>query len=168
MEVISVIIERIIAEHKVILADFKTLEKVSNDASALKAIEKGKDAFMPGRLAPLEGLNQLEAMRVKLDKGLRDHFHWEEITLLDAFNEYKADLLVPTLKTLMSEHEDIREGLGELKGLVGELRTEHLSHQLWESKAYDMRAHMINLQKKVEIHAMTEQRLLDDLLKRTR
>jgi hypothetical protein len=64
----------------------------------------------------------------------------------------------------MSEHENIREGLGELKGLVEELRTEELSHQLWEAKAYDMRAHMTNLQKTIETHAAKEQRLLNDLL----
>ena len=87
MEAIAVIVERVIAEHKTIMADFQSLEKISNDATALKAIEKGKELFMPGRPDSSEGLKQLEAVRLKLDKGLRDHFHWEEVTLLDAFNE---------------------------------------------------------------------------------
>jgi hypothetical protein len=168
MEEIAAIIERVIAEHKVILADLKSLEKVSNDAVALKAIDKGKEAFMPGRRASKDGLNQLEAVRAKLDAGLRKHFQWEEVTLLDAFNEYKANSLIKILKTLMSEHEDIREGLGELKGLIEELHTEQMSHQLWEAKAYDMRAHMSNLQKTIETHALNEQRLLNDLLKQSR
>jgi len=165
MEEIAAIVKRIIAEHKVILAEFKSLEKVGNDATALKAMEKGKDVFMPGRLDPAGGLNQLEAVRQKLDKGLQDHFHWEEITLLDVFNDHKAYSLVQTLKTLMSEHEVIRDRLGELKGLVQELQTEHLSRQIWETKGYDLRARMTSLQKTVEAHALTEQELLNDLLK---
>jgi hypothetical protein len=165
MEEIAAIVERIIAEHKIILADFKSLETVANDASGIKAMEKGKEAFMPGRQNPKENLNQLENIRIKMDKGLRDHFNWEEVTLLDAFNEYKAVSLIPTLKTLLSEHEDIREGLGELKGLIEELRTEQLSFQLWNTKGYDMRAFMSNLQKKVQTHAANEQKLLKELLK---
>lgn len=168
MEEIAAIITRIIAEHKVIMADFISLEKVGNDATALKAIEKSKEVFMPGRPGSIEGLNRLEGVRQKLDKGLHDHFHWEEITLLDAFNEYKAYSLVTALKTLMAEHEIIRDSLGELKGLVQELRTEHLSRQMWETKGYDLRAHMGNLQKTVENHSVTEQSLLNDLLKQNR
>jgi hypothetical protein len=165
MEEIAAIIERVIAEHKIILADLKSLEHVANDASAMKALDKGKDAFMPSRPNPREGLSQLETVRVKLDKGLRDHFQWEEDTLLDAFSEHKATSLIPTLKTLLSEHEDIREGLGELKGLIEELNTENMSYQLWQPKAYDMRAFMSNLQKKIQIHAANEQVLLKKLLK---
>jgi len=167
MEAIAVIVERVIAEHKTIMADFQSLEKISNDATALKAIEKGKELFMPGRPDSSEGLKQLETVRLKLDKGLRDHFHWEEVTLLDAFNEYKAFALVPVLKQLMSEHDTIREGLGELKGLTEELRSEKLSHQMWEPKGYEIRAYITRLLKTVEIHAKGEQVILKDLLKQS-
>jgi hypothetical protein len=165
MEELTAIVERVIAEHKIILADFKSMENVANDASAMKAMEKGKAAFMPSRLNPAEGLKQLEPIRIKLDKGLNDHFKWEENTLLDAFNEHKAMSLIPTLKTLMSEHGEIREGLGELKGLMEELHTEEISFQIWQTKGYDLRAYMTNLQKKVQTHAANEQRLLNNLLK---
>jgi hypothetical protein len=100
---ITNIIERVIAEHKVILADLKTLNRIGNDATALEAINKGKEAFMPGRLGIREGLNQLEDIRAKLDKGLLAHFHWEEITLLNAFQENKADSLIP-----VSENSNVR------------------------------------------------------------
>jgi iron-sulfur cluster repair protein YtfE (RIC family) len=167
MEGIAAIVQKVIAEHKVIMADFKSLEKVGNDATALKAIEKGKELFMPGRLDASEGLKQFEAVRVKLDQGLLNHFDWEERTLLDAFIEYKAFSLVPALKRLMSEHDTIREGLGELKGLTEELRSEHLSHQMWEPKGYEMRAFIIRLFKTVETHAIGEQSLLNDLLRQS-
>ena len=165
MEEIAAIVERIIAEHKVILADLTSFEKVSNDATAYRAIESGKEAFMPGRLASREGLKRLDDARARVDTGLHNHFHWEETTLLDAFTRYRADSLIPTLKTLMSEHDGIRDRLGELKGLVEELSTEKLSRHLWEAKAYDMRAHMTNLQKTVQTHAASEQVLFNELLK---
>ena len=167
MEKIAVIVRKVIAEHKTILADFKSLEKVGNDAIALKAIEQGKEVFMPGRLNSSEGLKKFEEIRVKLDTGLRNHFHWEEVTLLDAFNEYRAFSLVPALKKLMSEHDTIREGLGELKGLTEELQSERLSHQMWEPKGYEIRAFITRLFKTVENHALNEQVILNDLLKQS-
>jgi hypothetical protein len=167
MEGVAAIIERIIAEHNVILDSFKSAERVANDAAALKGLEKGKDSFMPGRLVSEEGLNRLEAARAKVDQGLNDHFHWEETTLMEAFLAFKADNLVPLLKTLMAEHHEIRSGLSQLKTLVAELISGGLSHQIWEAKAYDMRAFMTNLHKTVETHAINEQRLLNDLLKQS-
>jgi hypothetical protein len=167
MEVVAAIVQKVIAEHKVILADFKALEKMSNDATALKAIQKTKEVFMPGRLNSSEGLKQFEDLRAKLEKGLLDHFHWEEITLLEAFTLYKGFSMVSALKTLMAEHDTIREGLGELKGLMDELRSERLSHQMWETKGYDIRARITQLFKTVETHAMGEMVLLNDLLKQT-
>jgi hypothetical protein len=85
---ILAIIDKVIAEHKILLADFQTLEKVGNDAGALITMEKSKDVFKPGVLSPRDGLLKLKEMRDKVTAGLEAHFNREETALLDAFQVF--------------------------------------------------------------------------------
>jgi hypothetical protein len=157
---ILTIIETIIEEHKIILADFQKMENVVNDAGALNAIEKSKDIFRPGQLSPREGLQQLKGLRDKVDTGISVHFNREETALLQAFQEYgKTDLML-ALKTLLTEHGEIRSELDILEGQIDELLTEKPSRALWESKGYDLRARINQVHKTMAEHATDEQLLL--------
>jgi hypothetical protein len=157
---ILAIIDKIIEEHKIILADFQSLEKVVNDAGALLAMEMSREAFMPGRLSPREGLQKLDQMRDKVTTGLEAHFIREETALLEALQEYGHADLIAALKNLLNAHLEIRSELDILKDQVGELLPEKLSRSLWESKGYDIRARINQLHKTMAAHAADEQLLL--------
>jgi hypothetical protein len=165
MEDVLAIIERVIQEHKVILSEFKELETISNDSLALEAIKQSKEAFMPGRLSPRQGLHKMNEIRDKLEEGLEKHFSMEETKLLEAFEKYADKSLVKALQTLLTQHSEIRVHLNELKELISELLPEELSRHLWESKAYDMRAHATNIHNLLDAHAREEKRILDQLRK---
>jgi hypothetical protein len=153
-------IEKIIEEHKIILADFDTLEKVVNDAGAMVAMEKSKDAFMPGRPWRREDLQKLEETRNMVMVGLEAHFNREETALLGAFREYGRQDFITSLLNLLADHRVIRSELVEVKQDVSELLGEKLSRALWESKGYDIRARISKLHKTVAKHAGEEQILL--------
>jgi hypothetical protein len=157
---ILAIIDRIIEEHKIILAEFQTLEGVANDAGAIMTLERTKDAFMPGRASSLDGLQNLDDMRSKVTAGLEAHFNREETALLDAFQEYGQADLVASLKNLLLQHTEIRSGLSDFKRQIAELRNEKLSRNLWETKGYDIRAGINQLHKTMASHAADEQKLL--------
>jgi len=165
MESVISIIDRIIEEHKVILSEAKSLEVVTNDTFALEAIRQGREAFMPGRFDPKEGLLKLESLRAKLEQGLEKHFNMEETRLLEGIQRFAGDALLSTYETLLKEHREIRERMAELKGHVDELLTEYLSRHVWESKAYDMRAHMTNIYSRIAVHASNEEKLLHQVRK---
>jgi len=165
MENLAALIDRIIEEHRVILDNARNLEGVANDAGALKSIQSGKEAFMPGRGNSPEGLRKLESQRGKLEIGLLAHFDREETLLLQGFRDYGDEKIFKSLETILNEHTVIRERLMELKGLVAELIAEPQSRHVWEAKAYDMRAHISNLYNLVKIHAAAEQQILHSVRK---
>jgi hemerythrin-like domain-containing protein len=166
------IIEKIMEEHKIILADFQALENISNDAGALIILEKGKDVFKPGQLSPRDGLIKLNEMRNIVAIGIEAHFYREETALLKGLREYGQPDFVTALKTLLNEHLDIRNELNVLKSHIEELQTEKLSRMLWESRGYDLRARISQLHKTMAAHAANEQILLhkveESLVNRTK
>lgn len=157
------IIEKIIEEHKIILADFQVFENVINDAGALMSLEKGKDVFKPGQFSPREGLIKLNQIHNTVTVGIEAHFNREETALLKAFLDYGQADFVTALKKLLNEHLDIRNELKVLKGHIEELQTEKLSRMLWESKGYDLRARIGQLHKTMATHAASEQVLLHQI-----
>jgi hypothetical protein len=159
------LIERIIEEHKIILADFETLEKVFNDAGALILLSKSGDAFMPGRPSPTEGLKKLDESRNKVAVGLEAHFNREETVLLKAFESYGEEEHVTALKNLLKAHIEIRSELSILKGDVAELLTEKVSRNLWEAKGYEVKARINQVHKTMAGHASEEQVLLNKVRK---
>jgi iron-sulfur cluster repair protein YtfE (RIC family) len=157
---ILAIIDQIIEEHKVILAEFESLEKVSNDATAMLALARGQDHFMPGRPSPREGLKKLEEVRQKVTEGLEAHFVREETALLNAFQEYGRSDLVSALKSLLTAHIELRSELGLLKTHMAELLNETLSRNLWEASGYEIKARITQIHKTIAEHAGEEQILL--------
>ena len=160
-----VIIDQIIEEHKVLLAQANQFEKITNDAGAMKALTRSKEIFMPGRIDQVQSLKKFEELRNTIQEGLNAHFNREETYLLDAILENGDQDVITAFKNLFSEHTAFRASLSELKAESDELINGQISRSLWETKAYDMRAHVTEMNKNLEKHARNETKLLGDLRK---
>jgi len=163
MEEALAVIEKIIEDHKVIKQRFQTLERVANDAEAMTGFEKAKEAFMPGRLSQKQGLQELQESLDAIERGLHIHFHNEETGLLGVVERYGDEELKSALRSLLLEHEDLRNRLAHSKKHVAELIGGGLSRHLWEASAHDMRAYISHTRKLLEVHAEIEQELLHKL-----
>lgn len=168
MEEAIAIIEKIIEEHKAIKQNFQTLEQVANDASALLVLEETKEDFMPGRFNQRPGLQRLAESLEVIDKGLQAHFDREETALLAVFDKHGDEELASSLRSLLLEHEDLRNRFAHSKKHVAELSGGGLSRHLWEASAHDMRAYISHTRKLLEAHAEIEQELLHELQYRLR
>jgi hypothetical protein len=163
MEDALAIIEQIIAEHKVISQHFQATEQIANDAEALTSFDNAKEVFMPGRLAPQSGLQELQASLDKIEPGLLRHFHLEETRLPDIVGKYGDEENKSDLRSLLLEHEDLRNRLAHSKKHVLELIEGGLSRHLWEASAHDMRAYFSHTRKLLGAHAGIEYELLHEL-----
>ena len=160
------LIEQLLEEHKGIKQDVQHLERVANDAGALKEIDAGKEDFVPGRFDQGQGLRRLRAALDEISRGLDAHFSREETGLLAAFESHGDEELAVSLRTLLREHEDLRERLAYASRYVGELSGGGLARHLWEASANDIRAHLSHTRKLIEAHAEAEQELFHQLKKR--
>ena len=163
MEETLALIEKIVEEHKSIMQGVRSLEQAASDAEAIVGLEKAKETFMPGRLEQEQGLKKLQASLEAIDQGLRAHFNREETGLMNVFEKHGNKELATALRSLLLEHEDLRNRLAHAKKHVAELMSGGLSRHLWEASAHDMRAHISHTRKLLEAHAEIEQELFHRL-----
>ena len=163
MEQALAVIEQIIKEHEVISQRFQAAEQVANDTEALAGFDKAKEAFMPGRLAPQPGLQELQASLETIGEGLQKHFHREETGLLGVVERYGDEENKSDLRSLLLEHKDFRNRLAHSKKHVMDLIGGGLSRHLWEASAHDMRAYFSHTRKLLEAHVGIEYELLHEL-----
>ena len=163
MEETLALIEKIVEEHKSIMQGVRSLEQAASDAEAIVGLEKAKETFMPGRLEQEQGLKKLQASLEAIDQGLRAHFNREETGLMNVFEKHGNKELASALRSLLLEHEDLRNRLAHAKKHVAELVSGGLSRHLWEASAHDMRAHISHTRKLLEAHAEIEQELFHRL-----
>ncbi len=158
------LIDKIIEEHKQILARFRSLEQVANDAQALSALDRAKEDFLPGRLDDQKGgLQKWQESLETIDRGIKAHFDREETGLLAAFEKHGGRMLVSALRVLLSEHEELRNRLVRLKKDVAELAAGGLSREVWEGKAWGVRVYIGHTWKLFQSHARSEQKLFRTL-----
>ena len=157
------LIEKIIEEHKVIMQGIRTLERAANDAEAMVGLEKAKETFMPGRFEQEQGLKKLQESLEVIDQGIRAHFNREETGLMDVFEKHGNKEFALALRSLLLEHEDLRNRLEHAKKHVAELMGGGLSRHVWEASAHDMRAHISHTHKLFAAHAGIEQELFHKL-----
>jgi iron-sulfur cluster repair protein YtfE (RIC family) len=156
-------VNKLIEEHKAIVKDAGSLEQVANDAALLEELREARDAFVPGRFDQKKSLQKLQELLEMIDRGLKEHFNREETGLLAAFEKHGDRKLVSTLKSLLLEHEDLRNRLSHAKEHVAELVSGGLARHLWEASANDMRAHLSHTRKLLEAHANVENELFVEL-----
>lgn len=156
-----VLIEKIIEEHKQIIGSVRALEQVTNDASALRVLDKAKEDFVPGRLDNQKrGLQSWQESLETIDQGIQAHFDREETGLLAAFEKHGGKMLVSALRVLLTEHEGLRDRLVKLKKDVAELAAGGSSREVWEGRAWGIRVYVSHTRKLFEAHAQSEQELL--------
>ena len=160
------IIERIIAEHKVISKRLGNLERVANDAQAMMGFEQAKEVFMPGRLDQKQGLQELVNTLQMIEDGLHRHFHFEETSLPTVVGRYKDEEFNSSMRSILLEHIDLRNRLAHSKKHVAELTEGDMARHRWEASAHDMRAYISHTRKLLEAHAEIEQELLHRLRSR--
>ena len=160
------IIERVIAEHKTIRQGFENLEKVANDAEAMKGFEEAKEAFMPGRLDQTHGLSQLKDTLGAIEDGLQRHFHFEEKYLPAVVDRRGDEEAKSSLRSILLEHVDLRGRLAHSKEHADELVSAGMARHRWEASAHDMRTYISHTRKLLEAHAEIEQELLHELRQR--
>ena len=165
MEDNAVLITQILDEHKVIKQQMQSLEQVGNDVEALAGLDEIKGDFMPGRLDQSQSLKRLQDLLDKISHGLEEHFAREETGLLAAFEKHGDKGLASAMRSLLLEHEDLRNRLAHSRKHAAELSDSGLSRHLWAASAYDMRAHLSHTRKLIEAHAETEQKLFHKLKK---
>jgi len=163
MEDIISIIDKIIEEHKIILADAKKMETAVNDAQSIMALEISKETFIPGRLDHHSDLIKLEEIRIKVEEGLKAHFNREETGLLIAFQKHGEKRLVDALQTLLLEHQEIRSRFDHQRVEIEELIHGKLSRHVWEGRANELRGHIAQTNKLLAAHANYEQEMLFNL-----
>ena len=157
------LIEKVIEEHKSIMQGVQTLEQAASDAEVIVDLEKAKETFMPGRLEQEKGLQKLQEALEAIDQGLRAHFNREETGLMNVFEKHGNKELSTAFRSLLLEHEDLRNRLAHAKKHAAELVSGGLSRHLWEASAHDMRAHISHTRKLLEAHAEIEQELFHKL-----
>jgi len=157
------LIDQILEEHKLIVKRVQNLEQAANDAEALLGLESAKEQFVPGRFDQGESLKNLKQWLETIDEGLQAHFDREETALLTAFEKQGDKGPASELRSLLLEHEDLRDRIAHSRKHVAELIGGGLSRQLWEARAHDMRAHISHTRKLLEAHAEMEQELLQRL-----
>ncbi len=160
MKAALVLIEQVIKEHKTLLRRLQNLERITNDAQAIRGFGQVQDNFMPGRLDQKKELNKLEKMADLIDRGLQAHFNREETSVLAAFEEQGDREISSAFSSLLLEHNDLRNRLAHTRNHVAQLTGGQLSRHHWEATAYDMRAHISHTRKLLEAHAEVEQELL--------
>jgi hemerythrin-like domain-containing protein len=159
MEEVIKLIDKIIEEHKTIMGRLETLEQVANDAEAIASFDKAKQVFMPGRPKQKEDLQVFQDLLDKINRGFRAHFKREETAALTAFERYGDKNMASSLRSLLLEHDDLRNRITHAKQHVDQLTGGNLSRQVWEATAYDIRAHISHTKKLVEAHAEIEKEL---------
>ena len=165
MNEVLAMIERLVEEHKLIRKETQTIERIANDASALKTLEEAKGGFMPGKPEHVEGLKILAESLEKIEKGLHIHFDWEEKAVLSTVDKEGGKQVKTAFQSLLEEHDDLRKRFARAKQHVEELTGGDLSRHVWEANAHDMRAHISHTRKLLEIHAQGEEKLFASLRK---
>ena len=69
------------------------------------------------------------------------------------------------MRVLLGEHQELKSRIARSKEGAAELAVEGLSRDVWEGKAYGMRAYIYHTRKLLEAHAQSEQELFQALRK---
>ncbi len=159
------LIQKIIEEHRIYLAGLQNIEQTANDSMVMKGLEMGKEVFVPGRLDQGQGLHKLSDLMKSVGVGLRAHFNREETALPGVVAQYGNNKMASTLRSILQEHEYLRNRIADAEKLVAELAAGKLTRAVWDATANDMRAHVTHTRKLIETHASSEQVLLHELEK---
>ena len=169
MEEALALIEKIIAEHKIIMQRVRTMEQVANDLEAAFELDKAGEGFIPGKPDDQKrGLQNLQESLETTDKGIQAHFNREETGLLAAFEKHGGKMLASALCALLPEHKELRDRFARSKKDTAELTVSGPSREVWEGKAWGVRTYISHTRRLLEAHHQSEQQLLGRLRRELR
>ena len=149
------LINQIIEEHKQIIQEGQTIERVVTDLEAGLKLGKAKEDFLPGGLDHQRRyLQNLQESLETISHGLQAHFEREEKGLLVAFERHGGQMLASTLRILLLEHQELNNRIAK------SMEVEGLSREVWEGKAWGMRTYISHTLKLLGAHAQSEHELL--------
>jgi len=166
MEELISLIDKVIVEHTQIRGRIQGYEKAITDLASSTRLEDAKESFVPGRLGGLEqGATALERDLASIVDGLEQHFLREEEALLKAFELHGLAKLASLLHTLLNEHGALRKQFAGMRAHAVELATVQSSRNVWEPKAWAIRAEIARVGRDLEAHALREEAFFQDAKK---
>lgn len=174
MENTLALIDQIIEEHRQIFHDFQTLEKETNDLSAIARLqsEDTRSYFVPSGLSDEgKGLEQWRKAIKTMEAGLDRHFKREETALMAAVEQQGDKELESGFRALLDEHGDLRAQVAKMRQDAADMTSAGPRIEVWERDGWGMRVNLEQLKKRIEAHAASEMELLNrfrDALRRTR
>lgn len=157
------LIDKLIAEHKIINESSEYLERAASDASLLNSLQDAKETFTPGRLDQSKSLDKLHELLTSMSPWLNKHFENEETVLLSVVEELGDRELITALNSLLLEHTDLRNRMTQVGAHIAELKSGSLTRHRWDASANDMRAHLTHTRKLLAAHAAMENDLFGEL-----
>jgi hypothetical protein len=153
------VVTRVISEHHVIRNHVKLAGDTVNDIEALFALQKTQSGWSQTSIMALtEKQDQLLQAISFLEQGLKNHFGFEEESLLPLLGEFLA-------KAIHREHDQISRQINEAKTDVASMKPEGLEQHELLSKKSVIQQDINNLRRSVEEHAQHEEVILNMIKK---
>jgi len=148
-------IKHLIDEHQTTREHLKLVGDSLTDQEAIRALEKTRSDWIPGRLGDLpEKRKRLQQTLSLLEEGLRNHFTFEERVLPPLVGELLAEALV-------LEHRELTKEIGRARSMVAIIRLEGLSREELLPKEAQVQEMIDNILQKKGEHLTKEEAILD-------
>jgi hypothetical protein len=153
------IINRVIAEHQIIMLNIQGVRSSMADFDALFSLQKVQSGWAQTSVDKLIGQKRLlwDALSL-VQKGLNNHFFWEEKALVPLFGEV-------FMKALIFEHAEIRQQIEKTISMVNESNLERLSQKDLLDKKSRLQTATADVSQMIEQHANLEEQMLRMLRK---
>jgi len=148
------LITKVIEEHHAIRTHVKLAGDTVNDIEALIAIRSTSSGWQQSSVdALIEKRNQLQQAVSLLEKGLGNHFAFEEKIFPPLFGEL-------LMKAVLREHNEIRRQIANVKTILTDTRLEGIDQRQLLTKKTQMQDKVNSLCNAVDQHAGHEEIIL--------
>ena len=149
------VINRVIAEHRVIRENVKLTGETVNDIEALVTLQRAHAQWTQSSIAALiEKQMQMQQAISFLEEGLKNHFGYEEKYLPPLFGEI-------LMKALLLEHHQISRQIKDAKTTLADIKLEGLEQRELLSKKSQIQQMTGNISRTIEEHASHEEIILN-------
>jgi len=148
------VVTRVISEHHAIKEHVRLARDTVNDIEALFTLQRAQSGWTQTSItALLERRDQLLQAISFLQQGLRNHFDFEEQTLLPLLGELLA-------KAVVREHNGISKQINDAKAAVAGMQMEGLEQRELIANKSLIEQHISSLHRMVEEHTRHEETIL--------
>lgn len=155
----SAVITRAISEHHIIRGHVKLAGDTVNDIEALITLQRAHAGWTQSSIdALMEKQNRMQQAIYFLEQGLKNHFAFEEKSLLPLFGELLA-------KAILREHHEISRQIDGAKATLANVKLEGLEQPELLSKKSQIQEAINGISQAVEEHAHHEEIVLNMMKK---